>query len=115
MLQEMSRTLSDMGQGGGVGTGQPLSDPFAVGSFFNSMCLHITHIVSVILCTMMGCLTAAVMIQARVHVVDVQGVGGLLGSLLGGSSAFMGPQQAQNQSPVLSANSCFDINRTLSI
>ena len=26
----MSRTLRDMGHGGGVGSGQPLSDPFAV-------------------------------------------------------------------------------------
>ncbi|CAL5224264.1 g6922 [Coccomyxa viridis] len=74
LLDEMSRTLADMGHGGGAGSGQPLSDPFA-------------------------------------------GVGGLLGTLLGGSSMFQGPQQvqAQNQSPVLSANSCFDINRTLAI
>ena len=30
LLQEMSRTLADMGHGGGAGSGQPLSDPFSV-------------------------------------------------------------------------------------
>ena len=31
----MSRTLADMGHGGGAGSGQPLSDPFAVSSYLD--------------------------------------------------------------------------------
>lgn len=71
-LQEMNRTLGDMGHGGGAGSGQPLSDPFQMG--------------------------------------------GLLGSLLGqGLGMVGGGQQYSNQTPVLSSNQAFDINRQLSI
>jgi hypothetical protein len=40
-------------------------------------------------------------------------MGGLLGALLGQSLQMSGAQQYSNQTPVLSANSCFDINRRL--
>ena len=106
MLQEMSRTLADMGDGGGVGSGQPLSDPLEVSRPLTYQSTKKPSRHDHARCEGHPC---------KPLLSALQGVGGLLGTLLGGASMFQQPQRPQNQSPVLSANSCFDINRTLAI